>query len=767
MAEREGMSALALARALQQAGRRSEARALLDTTLAQPALAAPITVELAADVAWLHVERGGMALDRGELEAADADASRALTLFTQAQHRPGAGFAALLAGDVAAAAGGMPAAHRWWQSALALADAGGHGPLAARALCSMLTTGAAEAADLPRDAIAEAARRRLEAPLPDALSPDDPGRHDADAQRRAGEATLALCACYDAIGRGELKEARLLLPEAHAAAQALAEPGLQVEVLRLDASLARRAGDPRAAAASLARAAATCRTAGLLRLGAAVRAERILALCDDGRDAEAYELAASGPQPGEVGADAAGLPATHAAGLEAFCVLSLRAGNLAAARRAIDEALTTRAALGDVAALARCKALALEVTQAEGDLERVVVLGDALAADAFAPADARLAGALAADRARVDRGAADAAPSVARAALEQVAAVVGHAPLPSQLAWWLRRARAHAAAGEQEAAADALGHAERIAARAPLLRSRARVAAAGLAIDVALGEAKAALQRAPAALELARQASDALALTDATLATAEALAAEGRLDEAAIAYGHALGAGAAGQVGSRPARALLGQAAALARGGRSREAAACYERAADAALRSGATALRARALRGLATVAPRQAGAALQAAAAAGGVEGALARLDLLRAAGPGTAGVAAIDAVVADGPAHAAVTVEAALLRATWRLQALVADAPRDEAAIAACATTLAAVEAEARHIGGRLLGAYALLLGQAMVLGGDGARGGELLGEAMVLAAREGGQAAATARAVAERLLGAATPASRPPDR
>ncbi|MEY3012062.1 MAG: hypothetical protein RIT45_797 [Pseudomonadota bacterium] len=743
--EEQAPRALDLARALRRAGRLRDALGLLDTTLGQAALQAPITVELAEEVGWLHLERGGIRLDRGDLEGADADASAALGHFTAAQQRAGAGFAALLSGDIAAAAGGRDAAGRWWQSALALADVAGNGALAARALAALLATGHAEDAGLTADEIALAARRRLEAAAADALGDDDPRVARAEAQTRAAEASLALCACHDAIARGDLSEARLLLPEVVAAARDLDDAGLEVQALRLDADLARRGGDARAAVASLARASALCRSAGLLRLLAVVRSERILALCDDGRDAEAFELAADGPQPGESADAAAGLPAPHAAGLEAFAVLSLRAGQLAAARRAIDEALALREALGDGAALGRCRALALEVVAAEGDAPRRLTLAEALLADSTAPADARVAAALHADAADealgVQRGPGAAAR---RNRLLDARRFAEGAALPTRIALEEARAIAAARAGDDDDAEAALAEAERLAAGAPMLRTRARHAARTLSVRALQGRATDVVQQAQAALTLAHEARDLVAQRTALLATGEALASLGRLDEAALAYGHAHDAGGG-------AEALLGQAAVQARSGRPLEAAALYERSFDAARRLGAPALQARALRGLAATRPAEAERALAAAAALGGSEGALAALDAMRLRGS----VDGLDALLAEAGDDDAVALEAAILRASSAAR----DATGDPAAAAALGRALRSEEARARRIGGRALGAWALLTGQLEIVGGDGSAGGALLAEAVVLAAREGGAAAATARAVAERLLGAAT--------
>ena len=336
-----------LARALRRRGRFQEALALLNETLSQRALATPATVDLAAKVGWITLERGGLCLDAGALAQADADASSALRLFESAQHRAGAGFAALLAGDVAAAGGGLLAAARWWQSALALGDAAGNGALAARALCSLLVTGATEQAGLDLDGVATAARLRLDAPATDALGDDDDAKRAAQAQQDAAEATLALCATRDALRGGRLGETRLLLPPLLEAAQRLGEPGLLVDAMRLDATLARRGGDARAAIDSLARAEALALQAGLARLAAVVRTERLLALAEDERWGEAFELAAEDEASDDRASDdgasddrasddrasdtpeatalaaVRALPAVAAARLEAFALLSL------------------------------------------------------------------------------------------------------------------------------------------------------------------------------------------------------------------------------------------------------------------------------------------------------------------------------------------------------------------------------------------------------------------------------------------------------------
>ena len=389
-----------LARSLRAARRPDEAQALLDVALAQPGLQQPLTVDVAARVGWLRLERASLALDRADLADADADVQAALQLFERAQERGGAATATLLAGDLARLAGAAPAAARWWQTALALADSAGNGALAARALTSLLLSGAAADAALDLDDLAAAAERRLQAALPDALAADDPRRPAAAAQQLAAELTLALCRVRASVRRGALVEARLAMPTLLERAAELAEPGLAIEALRLDAALARRAGDAAAAVQSLERAEGFAQRHDLWLPLWAVRVERTLALIDDERWAEAFELAAADPP-----AAIAALPALHAARLEAYAALSLRAEQVPAARGALVQALALREQAGDAEALARCIVLAAHVDLAAGELQAAAARGDALALDAAAPLDARLAGVLVADAARARLGA--------------------------------------------------------------------------------------------------------------------------------------------------------------------------------------------------------------------------------------------------------------------------------------------------------------------------------------------------------------------------
>lgn len=758
------VDALDLARSLRAARRGDEAQALLDVTLAQPGLQLPTTVDVAARVGWLRLERASLALDRADLAEADADVQAALALFERAQERGGAATAALLAGDLARLAAAPAPAARWWQTALALADSAGNGPIAARALTSLLLGGAAVDAALELDELAAAAERRLQAALPDALPHDDIRQPAAAAQQLAAELTLALCRVRASVRRGELIEARLALPTLLERAAELAEPGLAIEALRLDADLARRAGDAAAAVLSLERAEALAQRHDLLLPLWAVRVERTLALIDDERWADAFEHAAADPP-----AAVAALPALHAARLEAYAALSLRADQVPAARGALAQALQLRARAGDVEALARCQVLGAQVALAAGEPQQAQAAGDALADDGNAPLDARLAGMLVADAARARLGGgADGRSDHATARLERLdaaRALVERAPVASAVAWHLARCEAALTAGQVEAALDAARAGQAQAQRAPMLRLRARAAAA-VVTALASGETPAlAVAEASPALRQAQESGDDRARAQVLLGLAHALSRQGRLDDAALAYSHAADAAQGPALAALAIDAQIGQAQLAGRGGIASDAVRLWRRAADAAAKARLPALAGHALRGLAQslgVVGDAAGqrAALERAATLAPGVAQLAQVDLLRlrllelpatTAAGGTEVAAALTAVAADaarlGAAAGgqAVRLEAGLIEAEALARA------GDLAAAWRLATEL---EAPARTVGDRALGAWLLLAGQLEIAVGDGRQGGSWLAEALSVAGRVGGREVAAVRAVIERL-------------
>lgn len=766
------VDALDLARSLRAARRGDEAQALLDVALAQPGLQRPATVDVAGRVGWLRLERASLALERGDLAEADADVQVALQLFERAQERGGAATAALLAGDLARLAGAGAASSRWWQTALALADSAGNGALAARALTSLLLGGAAADAELDLDDLAAAAERRLQSTLGDALAPDDPRRADADAQQLAAELTLALCRVRTSVRRGDLAEARLALPTLLERAAELAEPGLVIEALRLDADLARRAGDAAAAVVGLQRAEALAERHDRVLALWAVRVERTLALIDDERWAEAFELAAAEPP-----AAIAALPALHAARLEAYAALSLRADQVAAARHALAQALALRTEAGDAEALARCRVLAAQAALAAGELDAALAEGDALAADVAAPLDARMSGALAADAALARSGEVARGASSRLARLDALTALVERAPLASAVAWHVARCEAALHAADVGTALNAARAAQTLAQRAPMLRLRARAAAAVVAALGAGDTPAMAVAEASPALRLAQESGDDRARAQVLLGLAHALSRQGRLDDAALAFSHAADAARGPALAALAADAQIGQAQLASRGGVAADAVRLWRRAAETALRATQPALAGHALRGLAQslglvgdVAGQR--AALERAIAASPSSASLARVDLLRLRlqqhplGPAAgdeAARAALRALAGDAAALAAsvTSSEGAASAAASGAVAVRLEAGLVQAEALARAGDLAAswqvarqLEPSARAVGDRALGAWLLLAGQLEIAVGDGSLGGAWLAEALQVAGRVGGREVAAVRAVIERL-------------
>jgi tetratricopeptide (TPR) repeat protein len=556
----------------------------------------------------------------------------------------------------------------------------------------------------------------------------------AQQQDAAARATVALVRARQAIRVGAHDEARLLLS---AAAQHAAETGaygLQIDALRLDAIVARREADPRAAVESLKLAGEVAVGASLAVQAALIDSELVLALADNASWIEAFEV-----QNREPSAAIAVLPPVAAARLESFAVLSRRSQAYEAARAALMEAAAIRRARqdgsGEAANTAQLAELALisgQLEEASQLAERATELGRASGRfDVVVSAGITLLHA----RVRVGDASPDSRAHAAQLSIEaqsvggvaqQVISLDLHAALLSL-------------SGDIEQAQVVCRQAQSLAESQPLVRLRARTQARSAALLHLRGQHLDAAHAAQSAAELARDAEDRTSHAAAMTVAGAALRALGRHDESLLALGHA--STEAAMAGRRDLAAQAGFA--LGDGyralGHHRQARHCFaiglqhaEAIADRHLIGDIT-------RGIAAC-----------VAAEGNPQAALQTLNRLRAFDdPVLSAVSSTDAARVQlqlgAPKEALVLLsrlDAGVLNDAQRGDmltvlghALVASGRVDEAA----ETLAAAVEAH-RGADDHGLGAALFLYGQVQGMRGRGQECGEALGEALVITARLG---------------------------
>lgn len=748
------MSVLALARLLRGRGDAAQAVQLLDATLSQARLQTPATTTLSADVAWLHLERAGLSQDAGDLTSADHHGLRGVFHFQRAGDRGGQAAAALLLGDLAWQGGNPEAAARWWTRCHALADNVGNPMLGARALAALALLELSMARPDQAEAMLAAAEHRAQTDLDEALAGEvlDTGtrglRTEARAETRVVEASVALVRARQAIRAGRWSAARLLLGAVAEVAQQQGAPGLYVDALRLDAVVARRQGDPRSAAEGLILAADAARAAGMLRLAALVDTERVLALADNEAWPEAFALQNQAPPP-----SIAAQPAVHAARLEAFAVLSLRAGNAIAAERSAAEAEATRLAAHDFAGSARATALLAEAQLAGGDVALAAETAERAAAAAVSAGriDIEVAAGLT-YLATLARHGAPAAARIAQAeALTERADVAGSAP--QRIAVRDLHAAALVEAGVPQLALTVARTAVALAEDHPLLRWRGRARSRLAAALLATGDPNAALAETETAARLGVAAEDRITQARCLLIGGQALVALGRLDEAQLALGHAMQVAFSLRMPTLAGEAAFAQGDAFLRLQRGREARHVFEQAVDQARRAGTVAAQIRALRGAAAAAHQlgQSDVALAelavAASLAGGLEAGRCAVDRARIHCERQAPDAAL-AVLAE------ITVEGWPSTAAGELLTVLGQARAMKGDIAAAATHLTDAVAHLRAGSERSLGAALFLLGQVEGMRGDGDACGTALAEALIITARLGLPEQHAVRRVIERI-------------
>ncbi len=761
----DAIAAIDMVRALRRRGDMYAAIGLVDATLAQRRIGQPATVPLANHAGWLHLERAHAYASIGKVAEADRDAIAAMAQFERADDRGAQAASCLLVGDLNEQAGQPARAAMWWQRARSLAESAGSTPLAARALASLalsdLRTGQFDNADVTL----AAAEDRAAQPLQDAVAkrihkvagdaapagqqatgaePEKPATgtdlrdqwvEDAAAvQDQVARATIALVRARQAIAGGDNRTARLLLSVAAEAGRELGATSLHIDALRLDAAVARREADPRSAVESLTLAANAAREAGLEVAVAGIEAELVLALVDNEQWDEAFAL-----QQREPSAAVAALPGVAAGRLEAFAVLSRKAGRLDAAHKALEDAARVRAAAGDAAGRVRTVALLANVALAGGSLDAAEQAASIAASDGRRTGrlDAVVSAEIAMLRIRLRRGRHDEETIAAAQTLCDAAATVG--TVAQRVVALDLCAALQLAGGDAAAAAETVELAIAAANDQPLLRLRAGALARRADVRLAQGAPRDAAHAARDAAEIARESEDHESHARALFVAGRALRALGRHDEALLAATHAAEESAASGRPDIAGHALYFCGNSNLAIGRHREALLAFGRALEIESMVSQPRLRGSILRGI---------AACQ------------------RALGDGTTAIKTLGqaAAIDDELVQALCQVDAATIEvdlgrheaALATLEAIDQDAldkaglgdlltlrARCEVALdkktAAAATLKEAVQA---HRAGdpRGLGAALYLLGQVEGMLGNGQACGDALGEALIITARLG---------------------------
>lgn len=742
--------ALGFARALRQQGELSGAAALLDAALSQATLQAPATADLSANVGWLHLERLAVHEALGQLRQADDHGLRALSRFERASDRGGQAAASLALGDLSAQVGGFATASRWWQRAVSLADNVGNTALAARALAALALLELSAGETGRAHALVDAGEERVVAGV-DALVARDAEALQAAAlaQGLAAQAALTVVRCREATRAGNWSEARLLLGAVAEAAGELESADLYVAAMRLDADVARRAGDPRSAVEALQLARAAAEKAGLLRLAALLDCELVLAHADNASWGHAFEIQGRTPAPA-----IASQPAVHAARLEGFAVLSRHGGNLAAAEVALREAAQVRETTGDRVSAGRCQAMLAEVLRMRGQHEEAWNLAETAAELGRACGQV----AVVADAALVQLQVAMARqdPRIAELVTRALTAIAHGASPARRIVVLDAVAAAQLLQGELAAAEATVDQATALAEVQPLLRLQARLRSRRAQLQLRAGRPLDALHGAQAAAELAGEAADGESRSRALGVAGLALLGLGRHDEGLLALGYAMNEALSCARSDLAAEAGYALGNGQLRIGRLREARHAFAQAAEAAGQVGAIALQAQALRGDA-MCLRQLGdvsgadaVLLQVVALGEPVQAAMAQVDrgrsLVDAGQPGEA-LAALDGleVAGEGRLKPAELGELHMVQG----RALLALGKKEAAATALRVAVQCQRQGEERSLGAALF-----LLGQVEGMLGDGETCGSHLAEALVLTARLGLPEQHAIRKVIERI-------------
>lgn len=713
------------------------------------------TTEMAGVAGWQLLDLAESEAARGDLEAAGDASQAALEAFERAGDGAGQAAACLVWGDVHGQLGDARAAASWWARARSLADAAGATPLAARALLALALQERGAGDPAVADALLDAAEERAGSDLAAALQAGAPEAEWAEAQRmtEAARAAVTLLRAQRALALGRGPEARLLLSVAAESAQRLGSLELYIDALRLDATLARRGGDPRSAVESLTRACDAARLADAPRLLDLLESELVLALCDNEAWADAFAL-----QERPLAPELAQHPAIHAARLEGYAVLALRAGRPEQAIEALSQALEVRHEIGHGVAALRVALLRARALIAAGRLAEARQTAQAAGQTALTlgRADLRLDAAalgLQADLALGTQPSAQAIEALTAQAADAVGSAQQLAALDTAAAAWL-------GLDQPQRATELARQAVQLAEQQPLLRLRAR-AKARLAQALAHNDVPAdAWTVVREAVEIATEAGDEGAQVLALGTLAALLASEGRVDEARLVLDKAretarssersdLEAETAFALGNLHATAHAWPEAQLAFAAcRTQAEALGHMHLALQALRGEALALRGL---GRGDEAQRMLAAALQQAQEAGlARQAAAATVDLaqllLETGRQAEARTLLQGLDIRELPAAArgeALTLHGRILATARELE------PAAEVLRAAVALLRQARQP-------RSLGAALLLLGQVEGMLGHGETCGTLLGEALLVTAKAGLPEQHLVRRVIERMTG-----------
>ncbi|MBP46599.1 MAG: hypothetical protein CMH53_01520 [Myxococcales bacterium] len=548
------------------------------------------------------------------------------------------------------------------------------------------------------------------------------------------EASVAMERARHSARAGRWSAARLALDTAADAARKVEAWSLYLELLRLDAAIARQRGDPRSAVQALGNAIELAQRLSIPKMVALLSSECVLALADNEQWQEAFTLQSNEPE-----ALLMAQPAIHAGRLDAFAVLSLHAGDFVAAERAVSESRRIKLAAGDRLGALRSSLLLAEARRRSGDLQATVEVIAAIEDDLAkcGRADIVLTAQLISLQVRRQglveplswRDEALGAVSLADEAGSISQQITARDLVSTAFQLTLEIADARRWADEAVELADAQ----------PLLRWRARTRCRLSTTLLAANEPQMALAQANEAMQLSEQADDTVARARSLSAASLALVELGRLDEAQLASGQAVADALAVQQSSLASEAALTQAESFLRMQRLREALHAFQQAEAYALRAGSTAMQTRAMRGAAAAliaagdGQRAREILSRAEAISNGEHARLCIVDLARietfAAQPSQA-LTRLDSLD-DQQLSPLVTGELTLVRA----QALTILGKSKQA----LSEARKAVEV-LRPLGGRSLGAALYTQGQLEVACGDPAAAGERLAEALTLTGRLG---------------------------
>ena len=693
---------------------------------------------------WLALELADICFDQADLAqsahwAAQADRSH--------QHHAdpaGCAAAALVLGDVAWAIGQPVQARSHWANARSIADAAGAGPLASRALLALAIAqvgGDAAVADAQLDA-AEA--RASVVPVTDDPDALEVWKMQADAVR----ASLAIHRANQAVAARRWPEARLLLGAAAQSAGQLADPSLYANCLRVDAALARKACDPDAAVVSLRLAVRAATAAGATPLAWQCRCELALALIDNEAWAQAAELI-----PAELPQELTQLPVIAAAVLESFAAIALASGDPSAAEPALYRAIEERRRAADVGGELRALAALADALRLSGARTEALAVERRL--QALAASTGQLGHQLVVCQVACRLAGEGVSVELANRAVQLAAAAGG---IVDQLVALDGAADSRLRHGDAQAALAIANQAVALAHEQPLVRLQARSQARRCQALFAVGDFAHGQSAAQLAAELAETANDWQTRARVLLVVGGRFAAEGRADEAVLAFSRAQQAADSAKRTDLQGESWLALGQVWAGLRTFEDAGVAFARAAQVAQACGAIGLSVRALRGQAWCA-REQGQSARAWALLTEARQTAQAADL-----PAIACAVAVDEAqlwinagdLAAAAQHlTALDLHLAPAAVRGEALALLGQIHAKQGDFARADDILIRALVDLRRAGEpRSLGAALYVAGQVAGARGDGARAGQALAEALALAVRGGLPEVALIRATIDRI-------------